>query len=219
MPMPPAEIVVYDFDGTLVEGDIGAAFVHHLLQGWRRALALPFAPVGFALMAFGPTRRRGVSLFFRLGTLGRSADEVGALADAFAESRPLRRRERELGWLAHDLAAGHRVVIATGAFEGLARVAIRRLGLEGRVALVASRLTATPMGLRVSRHCNGEAKLRALEADGFPTPYAKAVSDSAADAPLLRAAARPILVNASAASRATLRRVIGPGLVDADAPL
>jgi hypothetical protein len=31
--MPPAEVVVYDFDGTLVEGDIGAAFIHHLLQG------------------------------------------------------------------------------------------------------------------------------------------------------------------------------------------
>lgn len=31
--MPPAEVVVYDFDGTLVEGDIGAAFIHHLLRG------------------------------------------------------------------------------------------------------------------------------------------------------------------------------------------
>jgi phosphatidylglycerophosphatase C len=215
---PAADVVVYDFDGTLVEGDIGAAFVHHLLQGWRRALALPVAPLGLALMRFESTRTFGVGVFLRVATIGRDSPAVEALATRFADARALRRREREIGWLEADLSAGRRVVVATGAFETLARVMLRRLGLEGRVVLVASRLRPGAIGLGVARHCNGEAKLRALADDGYPAPYAKAVSDSWADAPLLRAAREAILVNASPASRATLQRVVGPRLIDADAP-
>ena len=212
------DVVVYDFDGTLVEGDIGAAFIHHLLKGWRRVAALPIAPLGLALMRFDATRAAGVGLFLRAATAGRSAEAVDAMATRFAESRTLRRRERELGWLAADLAAGHRVVVATGAFETLARVMLRRLGLEGRVALVASRLRPARVGLGVERHCNGEAKVRALADDGFPPPYAKAVSDAWADAPLLRAARQAVMVNASARSREVLRRAVGTRLVDADMP-
>ena len=214
---PAADVVVYDFDGTLVEGDIGAAFVHHLLQGWRRWLALPVAPLGLLLMAAGPTRRAGVALFFRIASLGRPIAVIETLATTFSEARVLRRRERELTWLAADLAAGRRVVIATGAFEMLARVVLRRLGLEDRVVLVASRLRPGRIGLGVARHCNGEAKLRALTEDGFPPPYAKAVSDSWADAPLLAAARDAVLVNASAKSRRVVRRAVGDRLVDADA--
>jgi phosphoserine phosphatase len=115
--MPPAEIVVYDFDGTLVEGDIGAAFIHHLLQGWRRALVLPFAPLGFVLMRFEATRRAGVSIFLFFGALGRNVDTIESMAERFAETRPMRPRERELAWLRADVRDGHRVVVATGAFE------------------------------------------------------------------------------------------------------
>lgn len=212
-----SDVVVYDFDGTLVEGDIGAAFIHHLLRGWRRALVLPFAPLGFALMRFEATRAVGVGLFLRVATAGRSATDVDELATRFAENRSLRRRERELGWLHTDLAAGRRVVVATGAFETLARVMLCRLGLEGCVALVASRLRPDRLGLGVVRHCNGEAKLDALAEDGFPAPYAKAVSDSWADAPLLRAARKAVMVNASVKSRTILRRAIGDRLIDADA--
>lgn len=213
-----ADVVVYDFDGTLVEGDIGAAFVHHLLSGWRRALVAPFAPLGFALMRPMATRRLGVTLFFRFASLGRSLATIDDLAARFAESRPLRRRERELGWLEADLAAGRRVVVATGAFETLAKVALRRLGLEGRVVLVASRLRAAALGVGVARHCNGDAKLQALASEGFPPPYAKAVSDSSADAPLLLAAREAVLVNASPGCRAILRRAVGERLVDGDPP-
>jgi phosphatidylglycerophosphatase C len=212
-----ADVVVYDFDGTLVEGDIGAAFVHHLLRGWRRWLVAPLAPFGYALMRPMATRRLGVALFFRVASLGRGMARIDAMAADFAGSRALRRRERELAWLEADLAAGRRVVVATGAFETLARVALRRLGLEGRVVLVASRLAPDALGIGVLRHCNGIAKVRALAADGFPPPYAKAVSDSSADAPLLAAAREAVMVNASARCRDALLRRIGPRLVDADA--
>ena len=211
-----SDVVVYDFDGTLVEGDIGAAFIHHLLRGWRRGVAMPLATPGLALMRFERTRRLGVSMFLRVASLGRSYDDIHAAAERFAEARTIRRREREIGWLRADLAAGHRVVVATGAFEPLARVVLRGLGLEGSVTLVASRLADGPLGPRVLRHCNGEAKLRALAEDGFPPPYAKAVSDSWADAPLLRAAREAVMVNASPRSRDALRRAIGERLIDAD---
>lgn len=213
----PTEVVVYDFDGTLVEGDIGAAFIHHLLRGWRRGVAMPVAAPGLALMRFERTRRLGVSLFLRIASLGRTHGGVHAAAERFAEARPLRRREREIAWLRADLAAGRRVVVATGAFEPLARVVLRRLGLDAGVTLVASRLADGPLGPRVLRHCNGEAKLRALAEEGFPPPYAKAVSDSWADAPLLRAAREAVMVNASPRSRVLLFRAVGERLVDADA--
>lgn len=214
--MPPAEVVVYDFDGTLVEGDIGAAFIHHLLRGWRRALVLPFAPLGFALMRFEATRRAGVSLFLFFGALGRNVGTIEALAERFAETHPMRPRERELAWLRADVRDGHRVVVATGAFEPLARVALRRLGVYPGVTLVASRLRPRWGGAGVARHCTGEAKLRALADEGFPPPYVRAVSDAAIDLPLLRAAREAVLVNASARCRSIVRQALGARLVDAD---
>ena len=214
--MPPAEVVVYDFDGTLVEGDIGAAFIHHLLRGWRRALVLPFAPLGFALMRFEATRRAGVSLFLFFGALGRNVGTIEALAERFAETHPMRPRERELAWLRADVRDGHRVVVATGAFEPLARVALRRLGVYPGVTLVASRLRPRWGGAGVARHCTGEAKLRALVEEGFPPPYVRAISDAAIDLPLLRAAREAVLVNASDRCRSKVRKAIGPRLVDSD---
>ena len=214
--MPPAEVVVYDFDGTLVEGYIGAAFIHHLLRGWRRALVLPFAPLGFALMRFEATRRAGVSLFLFFGALGRNVGTIEALAERFAETHPMRPRERELAWLRADVRDGHRVVVATGAFEPLARVALRRLGVYPGVTLVASRLRPRWGGAGVARHCTGEAKLRALVEEGFPPPYVRAISDAAIDLPLLRAAREAVLVNASDRCRSKVRKAIGPRLVDAD---
>lgn len=218
MPTPPSDLVVYDFDGTLVEGDLGDAFVRHLLRGWRRILALPLAPIGLILMAGAGTRRAGVSLFLRLASVGRTPDEMDALARRFAKEHPLLRRERELRWLDADLAAGRTVVIATGAFAPLARVALHRLGIDDRVRLVASEIEPAWPGVRLRRHCNGPAKLKALAAEGFPPPYAKAVSDSWADAPLLAASHEAILVNASPQSRRAVRRAVGGRLVDADGP-
>jgi phosphatidylglycerophosphatase C len=210
------DVVVYDFDGTLVEGDIGAAFIHHLLQGWRRALVLPFAPLGFVLMRFEATRRAGVSLFLFFGALGRNVGTIEALAERFAETRPMRPRERELAWVRADVRDGHRVVVATGAFEPLARAALRRLGVYPGVTLVASRLRLRWGSAGVARHCTGEAKLRALAEEGFPPPYVRAVSDAAIDLPLLRAAHEAVLVNASARCRSIVRQALGARLVDAD---
>ena len=214
-----SDVIVYDFDGTLVEGDIGAAFIHHLLRGWRRALVLPFAPLAFALMRFEATRRAGVSIFLFFGALGRRIDTIEAMAERFAETRPMRPRERELAWLRADVKAGHRVVVATGAFEPLARVALRRLGASPGVTLVASRLRPRWGGAGVARHCTGEAKLRALAEEGFPPPYVRAVSDAAIDLPLLRAADEAVLVNASARCRLIVRQALGTRLVDADLPV
>jgi phosphatidylglycerophosphatase C len=141
------------------------------------------------------------------------------MAERFAETRSMRPRERELAWLRADVKAGHRVVVATGAFEPLARVALRRLGVYPGVTLVASRLRPRWGGAGVARHCTGEAKLRALAEEGFPPPYVRAVSDAAIDLPLLRAADEAVLVNASARCRLIVRQALGTRLVDADLPV
>ncbi len=212
----PSDVVVYDLDDTLVNGDMGAAFVRHLLLGWRGVLGLPLVPLGLALMLTLATRRFGVALFLRMASLGRSMAEMDALATRFAEARTLSLRDRERRWLENDLAAGQRVVIATGAFEVLAGVALRRMGLDGRVALVASRLQPGLMSVGVADYCHHEAKLQSLAAAGFSPPFAKAVSDSFADAPLLRESRLAIMVNASPRSRRLLQQAIGQRLIDAD---
>lgn len=214
--MPQAETVVYDFDGTLVEGDIGAAFVKHLLRKRLRPWHLPGIMAGLLLMRHPRGKPRGVALFFRLATAGMTLAQVQAEAEAFAGHRALRPRSIELQWLRDDLAAGRRVVVATGALDWLAATVLQRLGLADQVTLVASRLHANHGDVQVQRHAFREGKLIALTDDGLPPPYTKAVSDSLEDLPLFQASRHRVLVNASQATRTALRAALGADFQEPD---
>lgn len=210
------DVIVYDFDGTLVEGDIGAAFIRHLLQGWRRALLLPFAPLGFALMRFEATRRAGVSIFLFFGALGRRIDlrSHGRALRRNAAHAPARTRTRVGARGRPRRASGGRGdgrVRAAGAGRAAAtgRVSRRHPGRLATAAALGQRRGGTPL--------HREAKLRAL-AGGLSAPYVRAVSDAAIDLPLLLAAREAVLVNASDRCRSKVRQAIGSRLVDADLP-
>src|SRR5690606_34638650 len=60
------------------------------------------------------------------------------------------------------------------------------------------------------RHCHAEEKMRMLREAGYDRIEA-AYSDSSADLPLLRAAARPVVVNPKRGRIAMFRRVLPPG--------
>src|SRR5690606_8438411 len=72
VPNDDAPLVVFDFDHTLYDGDSGSHLFAWLIRrsAWRTALALLAAPVLGPMVAFLPTRRRGISGFVWIGTVG-----------------------------------------------------------------------------------------------------------------------------------------------------
>ena len=66
-------------------------------------------------------------------------------------------------------------------------------------------------GVVAVRHCHHEMKVRMLREAGFADPIAVAYSDSAADLPLLLAAARPVVVNPKAGRVGLFREMLPAG--------
>ena len=90
---------------------------------------------------------------------------------------------------------GDRVVIATGAPPELAR-AILEFVAHQDVPVIGTLVGPRLGALGAIRHCHHCEKLRMLREHGY-VAIAVAYSDSRADLPLLRAAARPVVVNPS----------------------
>lgn len=206
--------VVFDLDGTLVLGDCGDALIRRLLSAhWlRRLAALTVLPLGVPMMAFPPTRRRGVSLFLWLGTVGLAPAELTRRIDDFLREYPFRPLPYAVAALERELAAGHRVAVATGALRVLADDLLRRLGAADRVTLVASEMQPFAGGQIASVQCNGAIKLIELERAGFAPPYLRAYSDSWSDHPLFAAARTPIAVRSPERDLDRLRERFGDRL-------
>ena len=127
-PRTDAPVVVFDFDHTLYDGDSGGHLVKWLIQRnpLRMIAALAASVVLGPMVAFLPTRRRGISGYIWIGTFGlhgrRSFD---ALIDQYVA---IHREDVQRRLLPHALevfrehrATGARVVVATGAPPDLAR--------------------------------------------------------------------------------------------------
>lgn len=182
--------VVFDMDGTLVQGDSGSELIHRLIgrRIWRRVLSIAVAPIGFPLMAWMPTRRVGVSIFFWIATVGMSDQDLAAAVEDFMQGHPPRRIEPVIAALQADLDSGTDVVIATGAFQALAERIVDRLQLRGKPRVIGSTIQRFAGGFVSRIQANGDAKLRRLAECSVTAPFARAWSDSRSDLPLLCAA-------------------------------
>src|SRR5690606_13917773 len=94
---PYRPLVVFDFDHTLYDGDSGSHLVLWLVRRhwWRQLAALLAAPVLLPMVAWLPTRRRGISGFLWIATFGtHGRDAMDALIDAYvaANTADIRRR-------------------------------------------------------------------------------------------------------------------------------
>jgi phosphatidylglycerophosphatase C len=71
-PRPEAPLVVFDFDHTLYDGDSGGHLVKWLIRRnpLRTAAALAATVLLGPMVAFLPTRRRGISGYIWIGTFG-----------------------------------------------------------------------------------------------------------------------------------------------------
>jgi phosphatidylglycerophosphatase C len=196
----PAPVALFDFDHTLIRHDSFSAFARRLLQRdwWRVSAALGLSPV---LAPLAPLRRtRGVPALALvwLATLGldgeRLAEQLRRHVARLARDPDALAHRDGLAKLREHQQAGHRVVIATGALEELARAICEALGLAD-LEIVGSSWRPWGGGMTALEHCFGERKVTMLSARGFPPPWRWVYTDSTSDLPLLRHAGEGFLVN------------------------
>ncbi len=216
-PAADAPLVVFDFDHTLFDGDSGSHLFKWLIERnrWRKLLALLIAPVFGPMIAFMPTRRRGISAFVWVGTLGmRTLDEFDAFTDRYvaAHTDALRARLLPVAFdvLRKHREAGDRVIIATGAPTELARAILSFVAHED-LPVIGTRLGPQYGSIVAVRHCHYRMKMAMLKDAGYGGPVDAAYSDSSADLPLLLAAQKPVVVNPKPKRVAMFRRVLPAG--------
>lgn len=213
--MPYRPLVVFDFDHTLYDGDSGSHLVLWLIRRhwWRKLAALLAAPVLLPLVAWLPTRRRGISGFLWIatfGTHGRAA--MDALIDRYVAANTAGIRARllpaALKVLHRHRSRGDRVLVATGAPPELARAILDFVAHEG-LPVIGSLGKPFLGGFITDQHCHARNKMRMIHAAGYGE-IAVAYSDSRADLPLLQSASRPVVVNPKAGAVADFRRLLPP---------
>jgi len=192
--------VVFDFDLTLTKWDTADRFFRWLLkrQAWRMVLVFGLAPVLAPLLLFRNTRKFPVRYAVWIATLGLSQEQLRSLVqehadELFRESASVFLLEG-LERLQSHLRQGHRVVIATGCLEILAKEFLGRAGY-GHIPLVASTLQPFLGGMASHEHCFGPNKIPMLSRRGFAPPWAFTYTDHQCDLPVLKLSAERFLIN------------------------
>jgi len=210
-------LVVFDFDHTLYDGDSGGHLIRWLIRrsAWRTAVAAVAAPLLGPMVGWLPTRRRGISGFLWIGTLGlHRRRDLDDLIDVYVDQNATKLRARllpvALKALHRHLKANDRVVIATGSPPELARAILAFVAHED--VPVIGTTTMRKFGAVIARHhCHAAEKVKMIRAAGYRGPITRAYSDSTADMPLLRAASDPVVVNPKAGAMATFARELPAG--------
>jgi phosphatidylglycerophosphatase C len=228
--VPPAAgrpVAVFDLDGTLLRGDTTVEFIRGLIlrSPYRTAAALAMAPLLGPFFFMPLTRRNAITVLLWIATVGLPPRRIEALVRRFAAAHAAEGNQIKdvLDRLHGHLAAGDRVIVATGCADWLAAAVCRALGLD-TVEVVAARLRQGRTFVAPSRDCGmwnalptstgvmsfGLEKLRRLAAAGITFPVAYAYTDSATDLPLLLAATRRHVVEPSPRHLRRIRAVAGP---------
>ncbi|PJK11852.1 haloacid dehalogenase [Lysobacteraceae bacterium NML95-0200] len=211
------ELVVFDFDHTLYDGDSFTDFLKWRIvrSPWRWLLAALIAPLAAPMIAFLPTRRRGISAFVWVGTVGQHRRrDLNDLIEAYVRRNQDEIRKRLLSVALEVFhqhrQAGHAVIVATGAPPALAR-AILAFVAHQDVPVIGTEVGPKFGAVGALRHCHHEMKVRMIRQAGFTQAIAHAYSDSSADLPLLMAAQKPVVVNPKPAALALFRRKLPAG--------
>lgn len=206
MPVPdvPGRVAFYDFDGTLVSGNVVTRYAwfarkhpDRLQAAWRYGKALLGVPLWLVLDAV--SRRAFNVVFFR---------QYRGLEEAWLRSRAkelfeTRIRDEQFRYardrIALDKANGYRPVLVTGGLDFALEPAAEYFGFEDTLANRMQFSGGIATGVIIPPLLAGEAKAEELKAyaerHGFDMAEARAYSDSASDLPMLEAVGTPVATN------------------------
>jgi phosphatidylglycerophosphatase C len=192
------EVVVFDFDGTLVSRDSILDFSFRYCASRPQRLLLVAVVAPLAGLAWLRSTSAAASVLLWAMTFGTPTRRFVMALRRYAEQvLPRFAREPIFAELAHELtrdAQGDvRVVVATGTLPTIVRGLLRARGLPA-LPVAGSRFRRRWGGLVVQTHCVGKVKVRELGRRFGITAWARVYSDSLADRPLLRAARDIVLV-------------------------
>ena len=201
---PARRVAFYDFDGTLVSGNVVTRYARlarrhpDLSQArWRYMKALLGVPLWLALDAV--SRRLFNEVFFRQY---RGLDEAWLRAEARGlfesairgEQFPHARERVEL-----DRAEGYRTVLVSGGLDFLLEPAVDYFGFDGLLANRMCFREGSATGELVPPLLAGDAKVQAMRdyasSHGLDMREARAYSDSGSDIPMLRCVGSPVATN------------------------
>lgn len=204
---PARDVVVFDFDGTLVGRDsvLDFCFRYAARRPHRWALVFLTAPLAAILRVRSVAGAASVLLW---------ALTVGASPRAFVRALqryavgvlPRFALRTTFAELRREVEAGRHVVLATGALPVLVRGVLRAEGVA-HLPVVGSRLRRRYGGFVVETHCVGRCKPRELARRLGITEWRAVYTDSWADRALMRGARRIVLVSPSGALVARARRL------------
>jgi phosphatidylglycerophosphatase C len=204
MPIPPTELIVYDLDGVITTRDSFTALIIAQLrrQPFRLVRALPAALT--MLLSRSEDRRHSAARRVTQIALAHVTEAGYAeLAETFGArigQDPSWIRTAAVDRVRAQHAHGARIVIATATEHQLARALLEQAGVPYDV-LLASQLASTATGIEFSDHRVAARKVAALREQGIAIETAEFVTDSLTDLPAARAAARVVLIGASANTR------------------
>ncbi len=208
------QLVLFDFDGTLVRGDNGTRMILAFARsrGWPIIVMLLATPVILPLLFCPPTKRLGASMYLWLSTVGMHKRQINRCLKKLAAhtaSYPERYRI-ENTWQRIDahLAAGDQVVVVTGCWQKMARLILTGLGLKN-VQVIGSRKQRWLGGYISQPHCYGKHKLDCLKAQDIEPPWSYVYTDSASDRYLLKLAAKPVLVRPTPYTLIRIQYILG----------
>jgi phosphatidylglycerophosphatase C len=202
-------VVVFDFDGTLVNRDsfLDFAFGYCVRRPVRLLFVLSLLPLALPL-ALHSWRRAAALLLWGL-TLGTSTRRfVRALHRYARETLPSHANDAIFLELTAELQAGHQVVIATGTMPILVRGLLRMRKLQP-IPIVGSRLRRRWGGLVTETHCIGKVKVRELQRKLGIIEWRAVYTDSFADRSLLSRARHVTLISPSERTLRRTQRLLG----------
>ncbi len=201
---PTARAAFYDFDGTLVTGNVVSRYAwlarRHPSKSmaiWRVGKAVAGVPLWLLLDAF--SRRLFNIVFFRQYR-GLTEEWLRSQGQALLELEIKRQQFRYAKErIALDKAAGYRTILVTGGLDFAMAPAAAYFGFD---AILANRLVfedGVATGKVAAPLLAGLEKVKAIQAfaehHGLDLRAARAYSDSASDIPMLQAVGEPIATN------------------------
>lgn len=177
---------VYDFDGTIYNGDSTVDFFLYALKHNRAVLGkLPKQACGFILYGFKRIDKTKLKEYFFSFLPAINADE---LVEAFWNSR----QHKIFDWYRNQQKPDDIIISASPEF--LLRPICKKLGIRSLIASSVDPKT----GIFTGANCQGQEKLRRLEAEYHITHIDRFYSDSYSDLPLAKIAEKAFLVEKGA---------------------